>query len=255
MKSPSKILIVLHQEHSTPGRVGQRLRQRGYELDIRRPRFGDPLPRTMDDHEASIIFGGPMSANDNDEFIRLEIDWIDVPLKAQKPFFGICLGAQMLVRHLGGRVEEHPEGKVEIGYYDLKPTAAGTSLMHWPETVYQWHGDGMSVPAGAVELARGEIFSTQAIQVGQNAYGIQFHAELTLAMLYRWTTLAAHRLEVPGARPRHEHFQGRLLHDQAASDWLDRFLDMWLAQGTHTVAKPENGPCGLSMQVAASPAL
>jgi len=78
---------------------------------------------------------------------------------------------------------------------------------------------------------------------------------MTLAMLYRWTTRAAHRLESPGARPRHEHFQGRLMHDQAASAWLDRFLDLWLAHGAKSMAGPENGSCGLSMQVAASPSL
>jgi len=255
MKAPPKILVVLHQEHSTPGRVGQRLLQRGYVLDIRKPRFGDPLPTTMADHEAAIIFGGPMSANDDDDFVRREIDWIEVPLKAQKPFFGICLGAQMLVRHLGGRVAAHPQGKVEIGYYDLIPTDAGARLMQWPRTVYQWHGDGMSVPHGAVELARGEIFTTQAIQFGENAFGIQFHAELTLAMLYRWTTRAAHRLLEPGARPRCEHFQGRFQHDPAASEWLDRFLDLWLGRNTKTMTAPDLGPSGLAMQVAASPSL
>jgi GMP synthase (glutamine-hydrolysing) len=38
------VLIVLHQETSTPGRVGNALRALGCPLDIRRPRFGDPLP-------------------------------------------------------------------------------------------------------------------------------------------------------------------------------------------------------------------
>ena len=68
------VLIVMHQETSTPGRVGHALQQRGYPLDMRRPRFGDPLPETMDGHAAAIIFGGPMSANDTDDFIRREID-------------------------------------------------------------------------------------------------------------------------------------------------------------------------------------
>ena len=72
------ILIILHQEHSTPGRVGNALRELGYRLDVRRPRFGDELPQTMADHSAGIIFGGPMSANDQDDFIRREIDWIAV---------------------------------------------------------------------------------------------------------------------------------------------------------------------------------
>ncbi|VAW15265.1 Glutamine amidotransferase, class I [hydrothermal vent metagenome] len=255
MTARQKILIVLHQEHSTPGRVGQRLCQRGYELDVRRPRFGDPLPRTMAGHAGAVIFGGPMSANDDDDFIRRETDWIEVPLKEQKPFFGICLGAQMLVRHLGGCVEAHPQGMVEIGYYPLEPTEAGRRLMDWPACVYQWHGDGMSVPAGAVELARGDIFTTQAIQVGQNAFGIQFHTELTLAMLYRWTTLAAHRLKDPGARPRAEHFSGRFMHDRAASDWLDRFLDLWLPRQAKSAPAVEKGSCGLSIPIAASPSL
>jgi GMP synthase (glutamine-hydrolysing) len=95
------ILIVLHQEHSTPGRVGYSLQRLGYRLDVRRPRFGDQLPATLCDHAAAVIFGGPMSANDDDAFIRQEIDWISVPLKEDKPFLGICLGAQMCARARG----------------------------------------------------------------------------------------------------------------------------------------------------------
>ena len=110
------ILIVLHQEHSTPGRVGYSLQRLGYRLDVRRPRFGDPLPQTMRNHAAAVIFGGPMSVNDEDEFIRREIEWTSVPLKEDKPFLGICLGAQMFARALGARVFSHPEGQAEIGY-------------------------------------------------------------------------------------------------------------------------------------------
>ena len=44
------VLIVLHQETSTPGRVGNVLRALGHTLDIRRPRFGDALPETLDEH-------------------------------------------------------------------------------------------------------------------------------------------------------------------------------------------------------------
>src|SRR6266576_2506724 len=98
---PQPFLIVLHQETSTPGRIGYSLRQRGYALDVRRPRVGDLLPETMASHAGAIIFGGPMSANDTDDFIRREIDWLRVPLKEKKPFLGICLGAQMLAHHLG----------------------------------------------------------------------------------------------------------------------------------------------------------
>ena len=79
------VLIVLHQEASTPGRVGNVLRALGHRLDIRRPRFGDPLPKTLDGHAGAVIFGGPMSANDPDDFVRQEIDWIAVPRREQRP--------------------------------------------------------------------------------------------------------------------------------------------------------------------------
>ncbi|HXW41828.1 MAG TPA: gamma-glutamyl-gamma-aminobutyrate hydrolase family protein, partial [Xanthobacteraceae bacterium] len=175
------ILIVLHQEHSTPGRVGNALQQLGYRLDVRRPRFGDPLPDTMVEHAGAIIFGGPMSANDADEFIRREIDWVGVPLQQDKPFLGICLGAQMLARRLGGKVFRHPHDQAEIGYYPIRPTAAGLAVVAtWPERVYQWHREGFDLPAGAELLAEGDTFEVQAFRCGR-AFALQFHPDVTHA--------------------------------------------------------------------------
>src|SRR6201995_2798115 len=79
------VLVILHQETSSPGRVGTALRARGHALDIRRPRFGDPLPETLDAHAGAVIFGGPMSANDSDDYVTREIDWIEVPLREHGP--------------------------------------------------------------------------------------------------------------------------------------------------------------------------
>nr|WP_244314440.1 glutamine amidotransferase [Pannonibacter sp. XCT-53] len=223
-------MIVLHQETSSPGRVGHELQRRGFRLDIRRPRFGDPLPHDMSRHAGAVIFGGPMSANDPDAYISREIDWIGVPLREQKPFLGICLGAQMMVRHLGGTVESHPRELVEIGYYPLRPTDAGRSLMTWPGKVYQWHREGFSLPSGADLLATGDTYPNQAIRVGPRAYGIQFHPELTHAMMVRWTTKGAPRMEQPGAQGRQDHFAGRFIFDQAVRQWLDDFLDLWIGR-------------------------
>jgi GMP synthase (glutamine-hydrolysing) len=131
------VLIVLHQETSTPGRVGNALRALGHKLDIRRPRFGDSLPETLDGHAGAVIFGGPMSVNDPDDFIRREIDWIAVPLRERRPFLGICLGAQMLAMQLGARVAPHPQGRSQIGYYPIRPTPAGLEICpNWPDHVY-----------------------------------------------------------------------------------------------------------------------
>lgn len=223
-----KILIILHQEHSTPGRVGNMLRARGFALDTRRPRCGDALPATMDSYAGAVIFGGPSSANDEDDYMRAEIDWTGVALAAEAPLLGICLGAQIIARKLGAPVREHPQGQVEIGYYPVRPTAAGAELGPWPEKVYQWHREGLELPRGATLLAEGDTFACQAFRYGPAAFAVQFHPEMTLAMMNRWTVRGAERLALPGARPRQEHFSERGVHDAANAAWLTRFLDRWL---------------------------
>jgi len=235
MSPKPPVLILLHQEHSTPGRIGRLLLERGHSLDIRRPRFGDSLPETLGGHAGAIVFGGPMSANDPDAYVRREVDWIEVPLREEKPLLGLCLGAQMLAKHMGARVYLHSEGRAEIGYYPLVPTQDGLALadqigVPWPVYVYHWHREGFDCPAGAATLARGDEFPTQAIRVGRAAYGLQFHPEVTYAMACRWTTRGHDRLALPGAQPRHEHLEKCLIHDPQVSSWLHGFLDHWLGQ-------------------------
>ena len=220
-----KILIVLHQELSSPGRVGHLLLEKGFELDIRRPPLGDELPETLVHHAGAVVFGGPMSANDHDEFVRRETEWLAVPLRENRPFLGICLGAQMLVNHLGGKVESHGAGLVEIGWYPLKPTDEGKDLMHWPEMVYQFHREGFSLPSGATLLATADTYPNQAFRYGGNAWGIQFHAELTRVMMHRWVVRGAHRFELPGAQPGRDHLGGRLIWDIHLKRWLTEFLE------------------------------
>ena len=232
------VLIVLHQEHSTPGRVGNALRQLGYPLDVRRPRFGDALPENMAEHAAAVIFGGPMSANDEDEFIRRETAWIGVPLREHKPFLGICLGAQMCARYLGGRVFRHPHGHAEIGYYPIRPTQAGLAAVSvWPECVYQWHREGFDLPSGAELLAEGDTFEVQAIRYDR-AFALQFHPDVTHAMICKWTARGDERLQLPGARPRETHFADRAVYDYGARAWLNLFLQRWLGSESSDVLAP-----------------
>ena len=199
---PLPVLVVLHQETSQPGRVGNALHALGHELDIRRPRFGDPLPETLDEHAGAVIFGGPMSANDGDDYVRREIDWIDA-------------------KQLGARVAPHPQGRTEIGYYPIRPTAAGHALCpDWPQRVYHWHREGFELPHGTELLAEGDDFPMQAFQAG-HAFGFQLHC---------WTTRGHDRMAAPGARERHQHFLDRAVHDFAERAWLKNFIGGWLAR-------------------------
>ena len=200
--------------------------EQGFALDIRRPPLGDSLPETLDDHAGAVVFGGPMSANDHEEFVKRETDWLAVPLKENRPLLGICLGAQMLVNHLGGKVEGHERGLVEIGWYPLRATKEGRKLMQWPEMVYQFHREGFSLPSGATLLATAETYPNQAFRYGENAWGIQFHAELTRLMMHRWVVRGAHRFELPGAQIGAKHLEGRFLHDAPLRNWMSGMLDL-----------------------------
>ncbi len=97
-----------------------------------------PCLTTLDQHAGAVFLGGPMSANDSDDYIRREIDWIEIPLREQRPFLGICLGAQMLAMQLGARVAPHARGADPDrllsdppdrgGPHALCPKLAGTGL-------------------------------------------------------------------------------------------------------------------------------
>jgi GMP synthase (glutamine-hydrolysing) len=226
------VLIVMHQAHSTPGRVGAYLTALGARLDVRRPSLDDPLPDTLEDHDGVVVFGGPMCANDDCEWIAREIAWLETPLREDKPLLGICLGAQMLARTLGARVFTHPDRRAEIGYCPIDPHLGADALCaaSFPRQVYQWHCDGFDLPDGAQLIAAGGgDFPIQAYRYGAKAVALQFHPEVTYQMMCRWTVRGAERLKLPGAQPRHHHLDGWRQYDPAVAAWLRAFLPQWLA--------------------------
>jgi GMP synthase (glutamine-hydrolysing) len=235
--SNKPVLIIMHRLESEPGAIGQYFKTNGIPLDIRRPRFGDILPRTMDGHAGAIIFGGPMSVNDPDRYIKEEIDWIGIPLSEGKPLLGICLGAQMLAKHLGGRVHSHHAGRVEVGYVPIAARAEAQMFGPWPSQVYQWHGEGFTLPHGAALLAEGSVFENQAFRYGPYAFGFQFHPEITLAMIHRWIVHKAARLSQPGAQHPAAHVKAHLVHGTRTQSWTNQFLEKWLESGQRMRAR------------------
>ena len=153
----NQVLILLHQPHSVTGRVGRLLQSFGCALDLRYPSRGDPLPPTLARHAGVVVFGGPMCANDDEPWLRREIDWLGVPLREGKPFLGLCLGAQLMARRLGARVHASRRPRGELGYHPLRPTLDADNLCPapFPRHAYQWHFDGFDIPAGARRLAEG----------------------------------------------------------------------------------------------------
>ena len=229
-----KVLIIVHQETSDPGLVGQLLQAQGYTLDLRCPAIGAPLPDPkgdyLDHYAGAVVFGGPMSANDDQTlpFIQEELDWISIALESGKPYLGICLGAQLLARALGATVSPHPRELREIGYAPIQPVAAVNPLAGLRQ-VYHWHKEGFELPQGATLLATGEVFPNQAFVYGDVAYGVQFHPEITRTMIDRWTEKVPEQLLLPGAQSYETQIAAHDRHAASVEHWLRGFLSQWLS--------------------------
>ncbi len=100
----------------------------------------------------------------------------------------------------------------------------------WPEQVYQWHREGFDLPLGAELLAEGDSFPVQAFRYNGAAFALQFHPDVTHAMMCRWTTRGHERMLLPNAKPRVAHFADRAVYDPAGRAWLAAFLNHWLVE-------------------------
>ena len=226
-----KVLYVLHQKTSVAGDVGNKFRARGYLEEIVRPPLGDELPADLSKYSAIVIFGGPMSVNDDDQFIKDEIKWMKKVVQSKIPFLGICLGAQILAKYLGCDVVKNENDLAEIGFYEIKPVGEGGNIFRNQNIFYQFHTEGFEVPQGCQLLARGDVFKNQAFRY-ENCYALQFHPEVNLFVHLRWLFLILIKkpkvLLLNGSQNLFYQLYLRFKYNKSVSIWLDSFLDNYL---------------------------
>jgi GMP synthase (glutamine-hydrolysing) len=231
-----RILFLTHSEHADPGAVAAALAALGHDRTICCPMQGDALPALVcgrpEGFGATVVFGGPQSLSEiaTHPYLETEAGWLGAQVRAGAPVLGICLGAQLIARALGAPVGPHPEGLREIGYHRIEPTAAGRAMFGESFHAYQWHREGFDLPAGAELLASGTIFPRQAYRIGERAYGLQFHPEMTREIMERWVTSekGAPQLERPEAQSAAEQRAAAGRHNPVVQAWLARFLKDWL---------------------------
>ncbi len=175
---------------------------------MRRVFAGEPLPPTPAGHDGIVVMGGPMSAGSDEGFgtRRDEIALLDHTLAGAVPTLGVCLGAQLLALAAGGSVYPGADGP-EIGWslVDLTPARADDDLLaglpeHLP--VLHWHGDTFDLPPGAAHLAASDRYPNQAFRVGEAAWGLQFHLEVTPGAVDGFLReFAADATRAPGGAP------------------------------------------------------
>ena len=175
------IVVFQHSDVCRPGRLGLTLRDHGFKLDIRRVDQGDPVPVDFDDVDAVISFGGPQYVTDSHAWIQRELDFIKAAHERSLPVVGICLGAQLIAKALGGEVGQMD--KPEMGFVETPLSPAGqtdTILagVSWNFPTFHHHRHEVkTLPPGAVLLASSAGCMAQIFRVGMRTYAFQGHIE------------------------------------------------------------------------------
>jgi GMP synthase (glutamine-hydrolysing) len=184
------VLAVIHGESVRSGVFGDVIRERSHSLEEWSLAWGTPPPRPLDAYGAVLVFGGAMHADQDNHhpWLREENLFLQRLLDLHIPVLGICLGAQLLAKAAHAPVRAAKE--FEIGWFEVELTEPGDRdplLGRMPHSfdAFQWHYYEHGLPAGAVELARNEV-CTQAFRLGEAAWGVQFHPEVTLAQVEGW---------------------------------------------------------------------
>ncbi len=194
-KAMPKVLILQNIEREGPGLFETTLLSANIPYDVINLDSDQQLP-PIDSYSALVVLGGPDSANDTTDKITKELAYISSALKTGKPYLGICLGLQLLVKASGGKVV--PASIKEVGFigpdskqHAVTITQEGKSDplltgMSEDVDVFQLHGETVELTPTMTVLATGKFCKNQIVRVSEKAYGIQSHFELTSEMLGIW---------------------------------------------------------------------
>jgi GMP synthase (glutamine-hydrolysing) len=186
-----RVLAIVHQSDAGPGVFGEAVREQGGTLDEwLLPQSPEP-PADPLGYDAVFVLGGSMNVDDGERhtWIGDERGLIGRLLERRVPLMGLCLGGQ-LVAAAAGAVPRRA-ARPEIGWHTVELTDAGREdpvlgpLAPGFEA-FQWHSYEFPLPPGAVALARSEV-CLQAARIGEVAWAIQFHPEVSAADALRWT--------------------------------------------------------------------
>lgn len=182
------ILVLQHTETETLGRLGACLRDHAQRLDVRhlyKPQSpSNPhLPKTLETVTGIIALGGPMNVGDALSWMAPEMELLKAAHERKVPLIGICLGAQLIAKALGGEVGPMDGNAAEWGIAPVhQHPVANTEviLAGIPWTMPQFHAHGQEVktpPPGATVLQFSSKCKVQAFKVGIRTYGFQYHFE------------------------------------------------------------------------------
>lgn len=185
------VLVVLHQRDCPPGMLGLWLDAEGCELDVRHPYAGEPLPADLHEHDALVVLGGSMGAEDDalHPWLPATKELLRVAARDGVPTLGVCLGHQLAAVALGGKVATNEHGR-QFGVLPLgwEPAAADDPVLgSLPARCIHWNNDVVTdLPPGAVVLAHAPDGTVQAARFADSVWGVQPHPEVDGPIVERW---------------------------------------------------------------------
>ena len=235
------VLVLQHIACEPPGVYEDVLVERGAAIHRVEVDEGDPLPDWRE-FDAIVAMGGPMSVNDEKTlpWLRAEKALIGEAVRADVPFFGACLGVQLLAVSLGAEV--FPGPAPEVGILPVVLTEAAITdpvFADLPRELFtlQWHGDTFSLPEGAVLLASSPAYANQAFRWDRRAYGVQFHLEVSREMAEEWARVPAYadaleRVLGPGSSTALVDELGTRADELLAHGrrMFERWFDLWASE-------------------------
>ena len=200
-----KILVFQHIDIEHPGVFRDFLAEDGVEWDAVELDAGESIP-DLAAYDALWVMGGPMDVWEDDAYPWLAPERAairEAVVERGMPFFGFCLGHQLLAQALGGEVG--PAATPEIGILPVALNEAGRASSIFDglpatHTCLQWHSaEVLRLPSGAQSLATSPACTVQAIGYAGRAFSIQYHVEITADAVREWGAVPAYRQALENA--------------------------------------------------------
>jgi GMP synthase-like glutamine amidotransferase len=185
-----RVLAIVHQADAGPGVFAEAIAAAGHELDEwRLPEVVEP-PADPASYDAVLTLGGAMNADQGDRhpWLAQESRLLAGLIERGTPLLGLCLGGQLVAGAAGAPVGRAP--RPEIGWHRVRLTGEGRNdpllgPLAPSFEAFEWHSYEFPLPAGAVALAESDV-CLQAARIGERAWAIQFHPEVSAAGARGW---------------------------------------------------------------------
>jgi len=187
-----KAVAIAYEPDAGPGVFRDAAVSAGVELEVWKRWVEGPPPSPLDSYGAIVCLGGSMHPTGPDsgepEQLTDDREMLAEALATETPILSVCLGAELCTQAAGGGIRKLEA--LEVGWADIELTSAGLEdpligPIGSPFKGFEWHSYGCLPPENAVVLATSEA-SPQAWKIGDAAWAIQFHAEVTLDDAESW---------------------------------------------------------------------